>query len=96
MPEIKKIAERAGISPRQIDYWIRQGFVDVEDKNVGTGFHRVITVTEAKQFYVLGQLLALGFTLDKARELMPALLAQGFTDDDTIAVTFSFKRKAQQ
>jgi hypothetical protein len=86
MPSLHNVCERAGISYRQGDHWIRKGYIHVEDALIGSGLHRELTLGEAAQFVAVGQLIRAGFTLKAAMALLPGIVERGFTANDKLAV----------
>lgn len=78
MTALKEVCRRAGISYRQADHWIDKGYVQIKNKKVGTGYQREIASLEQAQFFVLAQLVAGGFKLAKAVEILPEILDKGF------------------
>jgi DNA-binding transcriptional MerR regulator len=95
MTALVTVCKQAGISYKQGDHWIRQGYVEVQDQNVGQGFPRDITDEEAKQFHMIAQLLDHGFTLKSALERMPHLIRpdREFEIGDEVELIFRFKKK---
>lgn len=96
MPNLNDVCKRSGISYRQADHWIREDYVQIEDKNTGSGFRREVSLQELPQFLILGQLLKHGFSLQTARRLLPKFLASGFTDGDHIRINFTIERPSHE
>jgi DNA-binding transcriptional MerR regulator len=48
---------RAGVSYRQLDYWIRMGAITLADTSSGTGYYRQFTLGEAADVESIGALI---------------------------------------
>ena len=68
---------RAGISYRQLDYWVRCGYVPGVDA-VGQGHTREFTACAERRIVLLGRLTRAGFT-----PLRAVQIAQGLEHSDT-------------
>ena len=68
---------RAGISYRQLDHWIRRGYVPGVDA-VGQGHTREFTACAERRIVLLGRLTRAGFT-----PLRAVQIAQGLEHSDT-------------
>ena len=54
-------AQRAGITYRQLDYWLRRGFLGESDSNTpGSGYVRDLTVTQVERLTQLAALVQAG------------------------------------
>jgi DNA-binding transcriptional MerR regulator len=76
-----RVAELAGISYRQLDYWVTEGLipmVDIEGGGQGTGNHRVFTDTELGIAKWMGELVRQGVKPKTASALAQAIDEQGF------------------
>lgn len=60
---------RAGVSYRQLDHWIRSGYVPGVDSAGGRGHAREFTAQGERRVILLGQLTRAGFTLAKALQI---------------------------
>ena len=60
-----EVAQRAGISYRQIDFWIRRGYIRCH-RGQGPGRQREISMEEAAVVETAGQLLKLGIVPERA------------------------------
>lgn len=66
MMRVGDAATRYGVTTRQIDYWIRQGYLDVEAK--GSGRQRLIPAEELPRLALLADLHSAGFTVAAAAQ----------------------------
>lgn len=62
-------------SYRQVDHWIRQGWVDVEGRNCGSGNHRTIDPTALVVLRVMDELVHVGIAPSKAGRIAGQLTA---------------------
>lgn len=51
------VATITGLTPRQIDYWLRHGAISIEDGAAGTGYHRQFTLGELYDLEIVARLL---------------------------------------
>lgn len=70
-----ELAQRAGISYRQLDYWIRKGWID--GTNPGTGYVRRFAEEDAARVMMMAKLIAAGLHPARAAELCGWLLETG-------------------
>lgn len=61
-----RVAEAAGISNRQLDYWCRVGYLVACNNGRGSGISRDFTDIEVSVAIAMGELIDLGFHLDAA------------------------------
>ena len=57
-----QLAERAGITYRQLDFWIRRGYVKVDNDVTGSGNTREFSSIEARVVLYMADLVRSGFT----------------------------------
>lgn len=94
MTALKEVCRRAGISYRQANFWIEKGYVQIKDKNVGTGYPREIASLEQGQFFILAQLVNNGLKLNKAVEILPQILEKGFDHvHDQVSIVVQVEKK---
>lgn len=80
-----ELAEKAGITFRQLDWWVRTGRVTCEQRETseprhdwrGTGYPRQFTDAEAAVVIDAGALVAAGLKLDAALTLARAIATHG-------------------
>ena len=75
-----RVAELAGVSYRQLDYWVTNGLipmVDIEGGGDGTGNHRVFTDAELNIVKWMGELVRQGVKPRLASALAQAIEEQG-------------------
>jgi hypothetical protein len=66
----EQVALAAGISYRQLDHWVRRGWVrTVGDPHGGSGTSREFTDGEAGTAAVMARLVRAGFLVERAAEL---------------------------
>jgi hypothetical protein len=70
-----EVAARAGVSYRQLDHWIRQGWVPVPDGTPGKGTPRVFTPEAEAVAVAMGDLVTAGCTASAASVLAPQVAA---------------------
>jgi DNA-binding transcriptional MerR regulator len=63
------LCERAGITYRQLDYWIRNGLIKPVDPTPGHGVPRYFRAPEARIAVTMGHLVAAGMDPRQARPL---------------------------
>lgn len=51
------VARKAGISYRQLDYWLRNGVVEIKDPTPGNGVARTFTEDEVADIIALGRVI---------------------------------------
>lgn len=64
------VAKLAGITYRQLDYWLRRGFVYVSDPEPGSGYQRQFSLTESAQVIALSALVRIGFSPESASHVL--------------------------
>ena len=70
MPGSEQVAREAGISYRQLDHWIRRGWVIPDgEASPGSGFPREWTDAEALVVRVMGRLVRAGLPPHMAHEI---------------------------
>ena len=70
-PQVCRIA---GITYRQLDYWIRTGLVTPSVNNaVGSGSHRLFSLDDVFRFTIVRRLLDNGMSLQRVRKVVPVL-----------------------
>jgi len=94
MTALTSICDQVGITYRQADYWIRQGYVSVDTGWEGPGNRRDITPDEAAHFDAMAQLVAHGIAPEVAARHTDRLIAQGFRRGDKITVDVAYRRAA--
>jgi DNA-binding transcriptional MerR regulator len=67
------LCQRAGITYRQLDTWVRKGLVPGAVVTPGQGRHRVFSPEGERRVVTLGRLTRAGFTLAKAVEIAPRM-----------------------
>jgi DNA-binding transcriptional MerR regulator len=72
-----EVAELAGISFRQLDHWIRQGWIRTETASGGSGSQRSFSQLEAKVAITAGELLELGLKAAEACEYARLMVEAG-------------------
>lgn len=77
-----EVAEHAGITFRQLDYWTRRGYVTAEQPGRGSGTQRRFTPEQADRVALLAALVHAGLTLDTA----VSALNRAFTGGDTLII----------
>jgi DNA-binding transcriptional MerR regulator len=68
----EQVCELAGISYRQLDYWVRLRHLRPHNARYGSGHGRVWTHEEALKAVAIAQMLGSGLALWKAAELVTA------------------------
>lgn len=77
MPNAGKLADRAGITYRQLDYWTRQGLIEPADNNGGgSGNHRWFTEGEARIVCLMARFTSEGVHPNTAVRLARELAAE--------------------
>jgi DNA-binding transcriptional MerR regulator len=71
-PSTVEVAERIGCSYRQLDYWIRVGYLHPDDAQAGTGSRRGWSETEIRVAALIFELERAGFRLEVAAEMARA------------------------
>ena len=72
------VAERAGITYRMLDHWLRTGYVTcAHNPHAGSGMRRYFTPTEAAHVHRVAELVRAGFIPTRAAELATELAEQG-------------------
>ena len=74
MTSTTEAAHKAGASFRQVDYWLRQGFVPGVKASTGTGVPRELTPSQVKFIGMMGSLVTAGMKPQEASELVKKLL----------------------
>jgi hypothetical protein len=69
-----EVCARAGITYRNLDYWVRCGYVDLDDtdethRRPGSGYQRRFTAGDINRFATLGRLVRAGLTLHAAVDI---------------------------
>jgi DNA-binding transcriptional MerR regulator len=64
----------AGITYRNLDYWLRRGFIDLDPEHPdptgrGSGYPRRFTPQEADRFVLLARLVRAGFRVETAADV---------------------------
>lgn len=82
-----EVCARAGISYRNLDYWLRSNHVDLEEdherlRTPGSGFPRRFTLAEAQRFALLGRLVRAGFRVEVAASIVRRF--EKHPDDDVL------------
>ena len=70
----KQVAERANVSYRQIDHWVKKGWIKTQNHIWGTGDHREFSMQEETIVMTMAELIDIGFKADKAAELARRLV----------------------
>lgn len=69
------LAVEAGVTYRQFDYWVEQGFVHAKDEDrPGSGNHRSFSGVEAEICLLMARLVSVGFTPTKAAEIARSMI----------------------
>lgn len=61
-----ELAEHAGVTYRQLDYWVRAGYVKAKPGHQGSGHLREFSYVQSQQCAWMARLVKAGFTVDKA------------------------------
>lgn len=95
-----EVCAMAEITYRNLDYWVRRGYIDLDPDHVGlptpgSGVPRRFTPREAKRFTVLALLVRAGLRVDVAADTLRRLEASSFARpvDLADAVQISIDRK---
>lgn len=73
-----QLAEQAGITYRQMDYWTRTDLLEsLPASRSGIGYPRVYPADQVRRAVVVRSLLEGGLTLQVVREIIDELLATG-------------------
>lgn len=78
-----QVCGMAQITYRNLDYWLRCDFIDLDPEHVGSttpgsGVPRRFTQREAQRFTLLGALVRGGLAVNAAAKIVRALEANGF------------------
>lgn len=76
MTTTTEVAHKAGVSFRQVDYWLRNGLIP-GIKTGGTGFPRELTAAQVKFVTMMGSLVKAGMQPKPASDLVKKLLKDG-------------------
>jgi hypothetical protein len=88
VPTTKEVATECGISYRQIDYWIRQGYVPMEGETCpGSGYHRDLSDSEAEHVRAISELVKIGVRPDIAGVWAPELVNQNLVRIGSLTIT---------
>lgn len=82
---VARVCEEAGITYRQLDYWLRCGYVRREGDRPakpGSGHSRNLTDDEVRQLIVMGALVTAGIRADVA-----GVCARRLTDANEVALS---------
>lgn len=82
----QEVADLAGVTYRQVDYWITHGFIDTEKPSPGSGRFRRFNPTEVEQIRTAARLVNAGIRLEHLKtlpagertRLLKVLEAEGF------------------
>lgn len=66
-----EVCRRAGITYRQLDYWIRTGVIEIDDPYPGSGDQRLYTAEHLTELTLIRKLLDVGFKLSAIRREGP-------------------------
>lgn len=84
-----ELIEEVGITYRQLDYWIRSGYVDPKgDHNPGSGNRREFDDTEVEYVRTLALLAKTGMRIESAANLALGLWATGTADLGPLTIYF--------
>lgn len=76
---IPDLAGEFGVSFRQLDYWIRKGYLHTApNEKTGSGYHRIMEDSEVQVAHYMVRLINSGFTVNAA-----ALIARRLVLEDT-------------
>lgn len=72
-----QVPDRAGITYRQFDYWVRRGYLKVHSEGFGSGYPREVTLREVEVARLMGELTAAGIDVVAAHRLAREIRATG-------------------
>lgn len=72
-----ELAEQVGVTYRNLDYWIRQGWLDSHVAARGSGSHRWFTIAQVRHAALMVRLVRAGITPSRASGLAVALARTG-------------------
>lgn len=72
---VTQVVDALHASYRQVDHWIRQGWVDVEGRDCGSGNHRTIDPRALVVLRVMDELVHVGIAPSKAGRIAAQLVA---------------------
>lgn len=87
MTTVTDLVEETGLTYRQLDWWIRQGYVACEDPTPGSGFTRVLTDEQADFVRTMSDLIKIGTGAAKAHDIATTLLDTGRLTLGQITIT---------
>lgn len=80
------VADQAGITYRQLDVWVRVGYVTcAHNATPGSGHQRTWTRTEAAHVHRVADLIRAGFRPDRAAEY-----ARSLAETDTVRIAHTY------
>lgn len=82
-----ELAEETGLTYRQLDWWIRQGYVECDDPTPGSGTARELTDDQADFVRTMADLVKIGTGARKAHQLTYTLLTKGRITIGNITIT---------
>lgn len=90
MADSRAAAQLAGISYRQLDHWIRQGYIAAT--TLGTGYPREMNSIEVRVVVLMAHLVASGLTVATAADIARTAIETAQSRVTSKGLTFEIPR----